>query len=122
MDDPLVKALAPELFALVQLRYSARTDYSTQPWIHAEWERAARQILDHLGAIDVVLPDGTHRYYSTHCRHGRHEDCSATFMTGITPRSGRAMPRAVGIERKPAQCKTCAAPCMCSCHQEAERD
>jgi hypothetical protein len=104
MDDPLVKALAPELFALVQLRYSARTDYSTQPWIHAEWERAARQILDRLGAIDVVLPDGTHRYYSTHCRHGDHDACCSTVLRDD---AGNV------VNRRPASCKGCGAPCSC---------
>ena len=27
--------------------------------------------------VDVVLPDGTHRYWSTHCRHNRHDACAA---------------------------------------------
>lgn len=25
--------------------------------------------------IDAILPDGSHRYWSTHCRHGNHELC-----------------------------------------------
>lgn len=58
---------------------------------------------------DVLLADGTHRYWSTHCRHARtaeeHAACSATEL-------------APGVPRKPAQCKTCAAPCICSCHWE----
>jgi hypothetical protein len=56
--------------------------------------------------VDVILPDGTHRYWSTHCRHGRHDACSATEL-------------APGMPRKPAQCKTCQAPCVCPCHEEA---
>lgn len=52
---------------------------------------------------DVIHPDGTHDYWSTHCRHGRHEDCAAT--------------EAAGAPRRPSQCKTCAAPCRCRCHQ-----
>lgn len=42
--------------------------------------------------VDVVLPDGTHRYWSTHCRHGNHELCKG-------------------------ECKGCKSPCLCSvCH------
>lgn len=55
------------------------------------------------GAIDVVYTDGTHWYWSTHCRHGRHDACNATEL-------------APGVPRRPAQCKTCAAPCVCDCH------
>lgn len=51
---------------------------------------------------DVVLPDGTHWYWSTHCRHGRHADCAATEL-------------APGVPRRPAQCKTCGSPCRCPC-------
>lgn len=50
--------------------------------------------------IDAILPDGTHRYWSTHCRHGNHDDCSATEL-------------APGVPRRPAQCKVCGAPCQC---------
>lgn len=57
--------------------------------------------------IDVVHPDGTHDYWSTHCRHGNHEACSATEL-------------APGVARRPSQCKTCAAPCRCSCHQSGQ--
>lgn len=52
---------------------------------------------------DVISEDGTHVYWSTHCRHGRHEDCAAIEI-------------APGVARRPAQCKTCAAPCVCPCH------
>lgn len=55
--------------------------------------------------VDVVHPDGTHEYWSTHCRHGNHEACSATEL-------------AAGVPRRPAQCKTCGAPCRCPvCHR-----
>ena len=64
--------------------------------------------------IDAVLADGTHRYWSTHCRHGNHDDCSATMLVGPRPRSARG--HRVLIPRQPAQCKTCAAPCICPCH------
>ena len=63
--------------------------------------------------IDAILPDGTHRYWSTHCRHDRHDDCSATEMVGIGIVGEGFRPR---IERRPAQCKTCAAPCICPHH------
>jgi hypothetical protein len=60
-----------------------------------------------VGKADVVYDDGyvtTHSYWSTHCRHGNHEACAAKEL-------------APGVSRKPAQCKTCAAPCICSCHK-----
>jgi hypothetical protein len=60
-------------------------------------------------AVDVVLPDGSHLYWSTHCRHGRHDACAATEL-------------APGVPRQPSQCKTCAAPCICSCHREVVRE
>lgn len=55
---------------------------------------------------DVIGPNDEHWYWSTHCRHGRHVDCTATEL-------------APGVPRRPAQCKTCAAPCQCYCHQPA---
>lgn len=54
--------------------------------------------------VDVVFTDGTHRYWSTHCRHDHHDTCNATEL-------------APGVPRRPAQCKTCAAPCVCPCHE-----
>ncbi len=57
--------------------------------------------------VDIVLPDGTHIYWSTHCRHGRHDDCAAEEI-------------APGVPRRPAQCKTCAAPCVCPCDHGLE--
>jgi hypothetical protein len=58
------------------------------------------------GLVDVVYADGTHRYWSTHCRHGNHNACNATELVP-------------GVPREPAQCKGCAAPCVCGCHGEA---
>lgn len=101
-------------------------------------ERFARAVLDALAAagrlnpppgerqfpigtrLDALLPDGTHRYWSTHCRHDRHEDCSATTMTRdrVAGSSARAAPRPVEVHKTPAQCKTCASPCVCPCHRE----
>jgi len=52
---------------------------------------------------DIVYADGTHYYWSTHCRHDNHEACDATEL-------------APGVPRKPAQCKGCQAPCVCTCH------
>lgn len=54
--------------------------------------------------IDVIADSGEHSYWSTHCRHGNHAACSATEL-------------APGVPRQPAQCKTCAAPCGCECHE-----
>jgi hypothetical protein len=48
---------------------------------------------------------GKHAYYSTGCRHGRH-----TYCLGV---EGQAGPK------RPGECKFCAAPCICWCHQEA---
>jgi hypothetical protein len=55
---------------------------------------------------DVIAADGVHTYWSTHCRHDRHADCAAREL-------------APGVARRPAQCKICAAPCICYCHLEA---
>lgn len=62
-----------------------------------------------LGAatIDILFDDGPHWYWSTHCRHGNHQACLATEL-------------APGVPRKPAQCKTCASPCLCGCHSLLE--
>lgn len=63
--------------------------------------------LDEAGVlVDAVLPDGTHRYYSTHCRHGRHDACDATTLNDGP--------------RQPGQCKTCAAPCRCRHHNQGD--
>lgn len=48
---------------------------------------------------------GGHAYLSTGCLHDRHSYCQS--MTGLA-----------GAKR-PAQCKFCAAPCICPCHQSA---
>lgn len=78
--------------------------------------------------VDAILPDGTHHYWSTHCRHGNHDACSADAVLGdVTYESGMAGSRLnfgkqVAIRRKPAQCKTCAAPCLCPCHKDATEE
>lgn len=54
--------------------------------------------------IDAILPSGTHRYRSTHCRHFDHGECS-------TARGYDA--EGEFFARRPAQCKACAAPCVC---------
>ncbi len=66
--------------------------------------------------IITVSDKGTvHAYWSTHCRHGNHADCSADTLRGEgLDLSG--LP--VRVRRKPAQCKTCASPCVCPCHRE----
>lgn len=68
--------------------------------------------------IDTMLRCGCHLYWSTHCRHDSetgHAACSAWEIT-----AQMAFVDAVAeatIERTPAQCKTCAAPCRCDCHK-----
>jgi hypothetical protein len=58
--------------------------------------------------VDVVFgTSGSHLYWSTHCRHGNHQACNATEL-------------APGVPRRAAQCKTCAAPCICDCHSLLE--
>jgi len=64
--------------------------------------------------LDGILPDGTHRYWSTHCRHDNHEACSASEISGWLLGVRTTAP--VNMPRKPAQCKTCASPCICPCH------
>lgn len=55
--------------------------------------------------LDIINDDGeSHAYWSTHCRHGNCDACAATEL-------------APGIPRRPAECKTCGAPCLCDCHQ-----
>lgn len=77
---------------------------------------------------DVVFGDGSHRYWSTHCRHGNHDACSATEITGpaTTLRGVRGtrvrLERPASIERKPAQCKGCGSPCICPCHNASEEE
>jgi len=54
-----------------------------------------------------------HVYESTHCYHRAHDKCSAT--RGVDA-DGKP------FARRPAQCKTCASPCVCPCHVPAEPD
>lgn len=68
--------------------------------------------------IDAILPDGTHLYYSTHCRHAEDADDIRHLACGLSQgvdADGKQ------FARRPAQCKTetCAAPCICTCHKEA---
>lgn len=49
-------------------------------------------------------------YLSTYCLHGVHEPCGSP--EGVDA-NGRP------FARRPAQCKLCAAPCICVCHNEA---
>lgn len=59
--------------------------------------------------VDVMTSDA-HWYWSTYCRHHRHDECAAT----VIQRDGGTVPR------RPAQCKTCGAPCACDCHRERQ--
>lgn len=58
--------------------------------------------------IDIIDERG-HVYWSTWCRHEIHDACNATEL-------------APGVPRSPAQCKHCAAPCVCDCHKEHASD
>lgn len=59
-----------------------------------------------LAAGDRASHPDTHRYLSTSCLHGEHSYCQSN--TG-----------AAGT-KTPAQCKFCAAPCVCDCHAKLE--
>lgn len=63
------------------------------------------------GRVDVITAEGDHLYWSTHCRHGNHAACSATEIHGS--RGGYE----VTVDRRPACCKLCLAPCRCGCHE-----
>lgn len=55
----------------------------------------------------VTMPETAtdpHVYLSTSCLHGEHVYCQAA--------AGQA-----GTAKKPAQCKFCAAACICECHR-----
>lgn len=68
--------------------------------------------------VDVILPDGSHRYWSTWCRHGLHGPCGAS--NHIKSWNADGSPRELyNTPREPAQCKTCTSPCICTCHKEA---
>ena len=77
------------------------------------WSSEVAEPRGHLYPVGGLKSDGsTHIYFSTGCRHGDmvlpdgrtgHEYCQGE--TG-----------AVGA-KTPAQCKFCAAPCRCDCHQ-----
>lgn len=46
-----------------------------------------------------------HVYLSTACLHDRHDYCADPL-------------RADGNPKRPAECKFCAAPCVCPCHHD----
>lgn len=73
---------------------------------------AAGRLLPEGARADVMLPDGSHTYFSTHCRHGSHQLCESNAITGLTVVSERP----VAIGKVPARCKGCASPCVCECH------
>lgn len=69
--------------------------------VRADWVEA----LARLPKVDVVHPDGTHEYWSTHCRcSGDHGLCKATTINGGP--------------RTPSRSKCCDSPCKCWCHRE----
>lgn len=82
---------------------------------------AERTADPHQVLLDIVeiAPDGTtHTYWSTHCRHEDHGACSSEFIHGEIAGTGMS----TALRRKPAQCKHCAAPCVCPCHEKGSTD
>lgn len=65
----------------------------------ALWRATARVAVT---AYNGYIEHTGHRYLSTGCRHGEHGYCQSN-----TGSQG---------QKKPAQCKFCAARCVCSCH------
>jgi hypothetical protein len=59
----------------------------------------------HAAAAELLQRAEPHIYLSTGCLHGDHAYCQNT--TGLNG------------TKQPAECKHCAAPCRCSCHQPA---
>jgi hypothetical protein len=123
-DQPYTEADV-ELLAPVLQRARTKTFTDTDGYLSlafADGEELARAALDALAAAgrllpegaqaDVMLPDGTHRYWSTHCRHGNHQLCESNAILGRTVVSD--LPVAIG--RVPARCKGCVSPCICPCH------
>jgi len=66
--------------------------------------------------IDAILPSGRHRYFSTWCRHDKHGPCQTNRHIKAWADDGTPV-ELYDTPREPSQCKTCAAPCVCSCHQ-----
>lgn len=68
-------------------------NYTLARWILDRWpveETGRRWVFSLDSKPDVVMADGVHRYWSTHCRHGNHDLCKGA-------------------------CKGCAAMCICGC-------
>ncbi|MEU6674798.1 hypothetical protein [Streptomyces sp. NPDC046925] len=70
-----------------------------------------RSLLQHVGikvgpTIRVNGEVIDHEYLSTGCLHGEHGYCQYEAR------------RYDGSTKTPAQCKFCAAPCVCACHKE----
>ena len=57
----------------------------------------------------------THRYLSTGCLHG-----DTVLPDGRTGHAYCQGETGVVGAKQPAECKVCAAPCRCTCHQAAE--
>lgn len=70
------------------------------PYSHADLADVIRQ-----NAAPKADPDN-HVYLSTGCLHGNH-----TYCQNPTGQSG---------SKRPSECKFCAAPCTCECHQTTE--
>ena len=57
----------------------------------ADYEADLKRVIVTEAGLKKII--GYPHYFSTYCQHGDHEDCRLT-------------------------CKTCSAPCLCSCHAE----
>lgn len=51
--------------------------------------------------------NGEHEYLATSCLHELHEYCAGDVTE-------------TGAPKRPSQCKFCAAPCVCACHDGGE--
>jgi hypothetical protein len=70
------------------------------------WDAALRAVqtaLDAPTSATSATEATHHQYLSTGCLHGEHDYCQSN--TGL------------GGAKTPAQCKFCASPCICGCHQ-----
>ncbi len=94
-----------ELTALAGQQATILGDSATVVASRLRADESVEIVFETSAQIDVVTSDGHHAYWSTHCRHDRHDPCKATEI-------------APGVPRRPAQCKTCSAPCLCPCHSE----
>jgi len=71
----------------------------------------------HAPKADIIGADGHHWYWSTHCRHAPWPRRKSDEDDRDGHDACQAIELAPGVTRRPAQCKTCGARCICPCHQ-----